>query len=328
MSTADTTTASAPGRSWRDIRREVQPLAMSRQGRRRRRLEWLKVVALCSFLAVAGWSVYEVVHSWETDRSGLATAVHSQPVREVILITTGGVLTTQWVTDALALPKSASLMALDLTALRDKLLSFPQVRAAVLTRSFPDTLVVTLQERTPVARVQADDGSGAIKHLLVARDGTVYDGFNYDRLMLAGLPWLNDIRLVRSGTGFAPIAGMEDVATLLSTAQLQAPHLYRDWLIVSLARLADQDEIIVKAQNNEEIVFSRKEDFFRQVAQLDSILDRISEQTGGTVAVQKVNLALGGQVPVTLAGTPDELAKMPPNSFSIQSSQPKAKRDL
>jgi len=327
MSTADTTTAPVPGRSWRDIRQEVQPLAMSRQGLRRRRLEWLKVGTLCTFLALAGGSVYEVVHSWETDRSGLATAVHSQPVREVVPIT-DGVLTKNWVTEVLALPKSASLMALDLTGLRDKLLAHPQVRAAVLTRSFPDTLVVTLQERTPVARIQADDGSGVVKHLLVARDGAVYDGFNYDKLMLAGLPWLNDIRLVKTAGGFAPIAGMADVATLLSTAQLQAPHLYRDWLVISLARLAERDEIVVQAQNNEEFVFSRKEDFFRQVAQLDSILDRIAEQTGGTVAVQKVNLALGGQVPVTLAGTPDDLAKLPPNSFSIPTSQPKAKRDL
>ena len=60
---------------------------------------------------------------------------------------------------------------------------------------------------------------------------------------------------------------------MLSTAQLNAPHLYRDWLIVSLARLADRDEIVIKAQDVPEIVFSRKRDYFKQIAQLSYVMD-------------------------------------------------------
>jgi hypothetical protein len=325
MITADDTSAAPPGGSWRNIRQEVKSLAMSRKGRRRQRLGWLKWGGLVAFAALTAGGIYGVVHSWETDRAALATAVHSEPVRNVVLIT-NGVLTQKWADGVLALPKSASLMALDLPALRDRLLANGQVSVAVLTRNFPDTLVVTLQERTPVARLQASDGGGQPRQLLVARDGVVYDGLNYDRQMLASLPWLAGIRLVRTGNSFEPIAGMSDVAGLLSTAQLQAPHLYREWLIVSLARLAESDEIVVKAQDIPEIVFSRKRDFFKQIAQLDYVVDKVRGLP--EPALQSVNLALEGQVPVKLQSSPDDMAKMAQPNFSIQPVQRKVKRDF
>ena len=190
-----------PGSSWRNIRQEVQPLALSRQGRRRRNLAWLKITTLFSFTALAVWGVYAVGNSWAHDRAALASAVRSERVREIALIT-DGTLTKKWVAEILALPKDATLMALDLPALRNRLTAGGQARIAVLTRNFPDTLVVTLQERTPVARVQARDGAGSPRQLLVAKDGVVYDGLNYDKRMLATLPWLDGVRLVRTVLGF------------------------------------------------------------------------------------------------------------------------------
>jgi cell division protein FtsQ len=327
MKPANEISAPSPGRSWRNIRQEVKPLAMGRKGRRRQIQSWVKVGALCTFGAGAAWGLYEVVHYWETDRTVLANAVHSEPVKDIVLIADrSGVLTQQWTAGVLSLPRSASLMSLDLPALRDKLLAHGQVRGAKLTRSFPATLVVALEERTPVARIQASDGLGAPKQLLVAKDGVVYDGFNYNRQMLAGLPWLDGIRLVRAGNGFEPIAGMGDVSALLATARGEALHLYSGWLIVSLARLAGADEIVVKAQDIPEIVFSRKRDFRRQIAELDYVVERVRTLPDPTL--QSVNLALEGQVPVKLLNTPDELARMPAPGFSIPSPQRNVKRDL
>ena len=230
----------------------------------------------------------------------------------------------------LALPNRASLMALDLTALREKLAAFGQVRLAVLTRSFPDTLVVTLQERTPVARIQASDESGATQQLLVARDGVVYEGVNYqDKKMIGGLPWLAGVRLLRAGPGFEPIAGMADVSALLTAVREEAPQLYDDWQVVSLARLDEADEIVVKAQDIPEIVFSRKRDFRKQIAQLDFVIDDAARVLPEP-SLQSVNLTLEGQVPVRFSNTPDELAKAAAGSrnFSIQTPQRKSKRDL
>lgn len=316
------------GRSWRSIRQVVSSPAMSRRGHRRRLLAWLKISGLVASVTLAGWAAYGLVHSWITDRAALTTAVHSAPVRETVLIT-DGVLSQKWLTDTLALPKSASLMALDLSTLRDRLLSHGQIRVAVLTRSFPDTLVVTLQERSPVARIQASENSGQTKQLLVAKDGVAYEGIGYDKPLLATLPWLDGVRLVREGRGYAPIPGMADVSTLLSTAQLQAPHLYHDWLIVSLERLESADEILVKAQDVPQVVFSRKRDFYKQVAQLDYVIDA-ARGLPETAGLQSVNLTLEGQVPVRLQGTPDTLQKAADfPQFSIQPpSQRRKQRDL
>jgi cell division protein FtsQ len=167
---------------------------------------------------------------------------------------------------------------------------------------------------------------------MVAKDGVVYDGVNYDKQMVASLPWLDGVTLKRAGDGYVPIADMEDVASLLTTAQLQAPHLYRGWMIVSLARLATRNEIVVKSQDIAEIVFSRKEDFFKQLAQLDYIIDTVTEKTAGLQppVVQSVNLALGGQVPVRLALSPTDLAKQKHSmDFNLQpTSSRKGQRDL
>ncbi len=317
--------AEPPGRSWRTIRQEVSVPAMSRKGRQRQVGGWLKIGLLSAAAVLAGCGLYAVIDSWVTDRTALAAAVHSAPVRDVVLIT-DGVMTQKWTTGVLALPKPVSLMALNLPALRDRLLAHGQVRSAVLTRNFPDTLVVTLQERSPVVRVQASEGFGSTKVLLVAKDGVVYEGLNYDKSLLASLPWLDGVRLVKTGKGYAPIAGMTDVSTLLSKAQLDAPHLYRGWLIVSLARLAEADEIIVKSRDVPQIVFSRKRDFFKQVAQLDYVID--AAQVLAEPNLQSVNLTLEGQVPVRLSGTPDELVSVTRPEFSIQPPQRKLKRDL
>lgn len=326
MNPAEPNPDASPGRSWRNIRQEVSAPAMSRRGRRRQVFAWVKAGAIGTFFAASAWGVYVVVHSWETDRAVLATAVHSAPVRDIVVIT-DGVLNQKWVSDTLALPRTASLMALDLPVLRDRLLQSGQVRVAVLARNFPDALVVTLQERTPVARVQASLGGGVARQFLVAKDGVVYDGLNYDRQMVASLPWLDGIRLVRSGSGFEPVAGMADVSALLSMAQLQAPNLYREWIIVSLARLADRDEIVVKAQDIPEIIFTRKRDYFKQIAQLDYVVDATRATLTGPV-LQSVNLSLDGQVPVRLQGSPDELLKAAAPSFQLNHPPRKGNRDL
>ena len=327
MTDSPDNSAPPPGRSWRNIRQEVKPLAMSRQGRRRRLAAGAKVVTGLVLVAASAWGIYEVAHSWTTNRAALTTAVHSEQVKDIAVINPNGVLQRDWVQATLGLPRNISLMALELPALRDKLLASGQVSVAVLTRSFPDTLVVTLQERTPVARVQAEGSDGAPKQLLVAKDGVVYDGAHYDKTMLAGLPWLDGIRLVKAEHGFEPIEGMNEVSTLLSTAQLNAPHLYREWLIVSLARLAERDEIVVKAQDLPEIVFSRKRDYFKQIAQLDDVIDR-TRRIEPTPELLSVNLSLEGQVPVRLQGGPAATASTAKPSPLLQPSQRKPKREL
>lgn len=310
------------GCSWREIRQEVQPRAMSRQGRCRQRLGWLKVGLLFLGVVLAAWGIYEIVYAWETDRTAVTAAVHSDPVCGLEPFVTDGVLTQQWVEGVINLPRNATLMSLDLGALRDRLLAHGQVRGVVLTRNFPDKLGVAIQERTPVARVQAADASGRPQQLLVAKDGVVYEGIHSDLPMLSTLPFLDGIKLVRAGTGFRPIEGMDIVSDLLATAQLQAPHLYRSWQVVSLARLKENGEIMVRSKEIPVVLFSRKDDFFRQLSRLDFVMDAMRRLPDP--AIKTVNLTLGSQVPLTPERPPPELLQLQPT----MSNQTKGKRAL
>ena len=139
-----------PGRSWRTIRQEVSTPAMSRKGRRRQVGGWMKIALMSASVVLAGLGIFAVLDTWATDRTALDSAVHNAPVREVVLIT-DGVLTQKWTAGVLSLPKPVSLLALNLPVLRDRLLAYGQVRSAVLTRKFPDTLIVTLHEQMKTA---------------------------------------------------------------------------------------------------------------------------------------------------------------------------------
>jgi cell division protein FtsQ len=174
----------------------------------------------------------------------------------------------------LALPRSASLIGLDLDELRQRLLAQSQVRTAVLTKIFPSTLRVRITERMPVARVMAQMANGEPQAFLVARDGVVFPGIGYEMALLNSLPWLEPMKLARTTNGFQAIEGMGAASDLIAKAQLEAEHLYATWRVVSLARLNADAEIEVRTASGGTIVFSAATDYFTQLANLDLTLDR------------------------------------------------------
>jgi cell division protein FtsQ len=247
--------------------------------------------------AVVGWGVWEIRRTVHGGGGAGGSSVTQMPLKEVVLIT-DGVLTQDWLNGALAIPANSSLMELDLFALRDRLLRHGQVAGADLRREFPDTLVVSLQERAPVLRAIVQESGVEPRSLLIARDGVAYEGSGYDSLMVNALPFLDGVKLVRGRDGFVPVEGMAEVSDMISAAQNNAPHLFRSWRVVSLARLRDYNEIVVRTRDIPEIVFNRRQDFTRQLARLDYIVDYTRTQSEATV--RKVDLSIGSQVPVEL----------------------------
>ena len=154
----------------------------------------------------------------------------------------------------------------------------------------------------PVARLSAQDKDDAPRTLLIARDGVVYEGVGYDAPMVQTLPWLNGVKLTRVGGTFQPIVGMESVADLLAKTKIEAEHLYNTWRVVSLARLESDSEIDVTTRNGAQITFSLTEDFFRQLANLDAILDAAAAHPENSP--RTINLAVGTQVPVAFNNVP------------------------
>lgn len=259
----------------------------------------LKTAGIVAVLAGAVWGGLEVAATFQSNSRKVTEIAPSAPVKDLILVT-DGVLDQAWLARTLALAKNTSLMALDLFQLRTRVLASGQVRTATLTRSFPATLAVNLSERMPVARLSAQDRDAEPHTLLVARDGVVYEGVGYDPNMLQTLPWLAGVKLLRAGGAYQPVTGMESVADLLAKAKLEAEHLYDTWRVVSLARLDSDGELEVVTRDATKITFGINEDFFRQLANLDAILD--AAQAHPEKSPREINLAVGAQVPVAFSG--------------------------
>ncbi len=281
-------------RTWREIPQQVRPRAMSPEGRRRMMMRVVRGATGLLVLGLVAWGAWQV-SAVLRDPSSLPESAKSDRIRSLVLVT-DGVLDKGWLARTLAIPGDATLMGTDLMELRSRVLADSQVSAATVIRNFPDTLTVRVSERSPVARVMAQPDGGKATMLLVSRDGVSFAGTGFDPAMVASLPWLDGVRLVRQGRGMAPIDGMPAVADLLASAKLEAEGLYRNWLVVSMARLGSDGEIEVHTRDGMRVIFGTREDYLRQIARLDLLMDDASSDP--TRPLRMVNLSLGAQVPV------------------------------
>lgn len=290
----------SPGeRSWRDINQSVNTRAMTSQGRRRFGWNLLRMFGTTLLIGAACAVGFYLWRGFEKPVETLGSMASGEPVRDVVVLT-DGVLADEWVLERLALPEGILLMSVDLDALKSALESEGQVRAAVVKRDYPDTIVVTLAERMPIVRVMVPTEPGKPEAMLVGRDGYVYRGFHYDPRMIATLPWIDGIRLTREGDGFAPIHGMDRVSDLLLAARQDAPHLASQFRVISLA---EHPLMIVKTRSAEKIIFEGG-NYRRQFGRLDFILDHYRDAEGPDVRFKRIDVSIPAQVSVQLAGTP------------------------
>ncbi|MEX2044478.1 MAG: FtsQ-type POTRA domain-containing protein [Opitutus sp.] len=318
-------------RSWRDIPQPIKPRAMSPGGRWRLCRAVARLAVAVILMAAMAWGGWVVVDSLQQEPKQAAGAAKGVPLRAPEL-KTDGVLDEAWLADTLALPARVTLMELDLDHLRSRLLADAQVLTATLTRKFPDRLTVHITERAPVARVMAE-WSGRQLALLVARDGAVFVGDNYDSAWLKTLPWLDGVSITRGDEGFLPIAGIRAAGDLMAKARIEAEHLYRTWNVISLARLESDHEIEVRTMSGVTVIFSARADYLNQLARLDYMLDQLPLTPGMTA---RIDLSLGREVPVRLdlapVGEPSaalgEPAKPAPTFLFLPSNQPKTTREF
>jgi len=273
------------------------------------------MIAGFATLAAVAWAGWQVVTVLQNSPRPAAVSADAVPIGHNLTLSSDRVLNkdTAWLKRSLALPKNATLMGLDLQQAQERIKASGQVASVSLVRKFPATLSVTVSERSPVARILAQTADGNTRALLVSREGIVYEGADYDPAMMAGLPWLDGVRLVQRAHGLAPIEGMAVAADLLSQARLEADWLYRSWTVLSLARLQSDGQIEVRTRDGLKVTFGTAEDFFHQIARLDTTLDKISAEGGpaARAALREINLSLGARpggqevdVPVKFAAGP------------------------
>jgi cell division septal protein FtsQ len=324
-------------RNWRDIPQPIKPRAMSRGGRWRLALEILRGTLVAAVIGLVGWGGWKTLGALHEDSQAMPAAAKAVPLRRPELVTsTGGVLTSEWLERTLALPRNISLMEVNLEKVCARVLAESQVLTAKARRRAPDGLIVEVTERMPVAQVRAE-WQGRQQSLLIARDGVVFAGDGYDAGMVAGLPWLAGINLVRRDNTFRPIDGMEIVDELLGKAQTEAAHLHVSWRIVSLERLFTDREIEVTTVEGFKIIFgvsdaresglARRKNFVDQLSRLDMVWEKVGHMA---IAEGTIDLSLGTDVPVSIKPlAPAEPAAMPvrasivaPVSLSLFSRPP------
>ncbi len=264
------------------------------------------------------WGAWEVAAVLRDSPDSMPEAAKSDRVRSLVLVT-DGVLDKTWLAKTLSIAPDATLMGLDLNQLRQKVLSDPQVSSAAIVRNFPDALTVRISERSPVARLMAQAEGSAPSMLLVSRDGVAFSGTGFDPAMVETLPWVDGIKVTRVGKGLAPIEGMRAVSDLLASAKLEAENLYRTWRVISLARLSTDGEIEVHTRDGMKITFGTKEDYLRQIARLDLLVDASGDPTR---PLREVNLALGAQVPVAYGKASPILGPQPASALNASSARP------
>jgi cell division protein FtsQ len=268
---------------------------MSREGRRRLAMGGMRAVVGALVVGGVCWGAWAVSAALRDDAAISSDAAKSERVRNLVLVT-DGVLDRNWLVRTLAIPANASLMGLDLIQLRSKVLADAQVVSASVTRDFPGTITVRVSERSPVVRLMDQGPDGSQRVLLVSRDGVAFEGAGFDPAMIASLPWIDGVSLVRRGDSTAPIAGMPAVSDLLASAKLEAENLYRTWQVVSVGRLASDGEIEIQSKEGMKVIFGTNENFLRQIARLDLLIDA---STDPTRPLSRVDLSLGPQVPVS-----------------------------
>jgi hypothetical protein len=122
---------------------------------------------------------------------------------------------------------------------------------------------------------------------------------------------------------------METATRLLAEAQFSAPHLYHQWLSVSLARMELDRELEVTLKSGTKARFSAKGSFFVQLAHLDHILETYGRNSRARL---RIDLTLGRDVPVTVETASTDAASANgaarPVSPLLSRSQSKTQREL
>ena len=126
---------------------------MSREGRRRLVMGIIRAATGILVLGSVAWGAWGISAELRNP-SSMPGGVKSDPIRSLVLVT-DGVLDKGWLARTLAIPADATLMGTDLMQLRSRVLGDAQVRTAAVVRNFPDSIVVRISERSPVARIMA-----------------------------------------------------------------------------------------------------------------------------------------------------------------------------
>lgn len=285
--------------SWRDIKQSASRKAVTDLARKRQMKTAFRAMGICLGIVILGAATVFSYNIYSSKKNSISLSRTSEPLRQ-ILYETDGVLSHEWLRERVSLKKGLSLMEVDIYAIKEALGEEGQVKTVAVTRKFPDSLHIKIEERRPVLRARVSKELSASNELLVDEEGVVYEGKDYHEATLKSLPYLGGVRFTGDGDGIKPVRGLPTVSKLLIYARAQYPDIYEDWRIVSCENFdgktkAPEALIVMKGRYVKQAVFAPY-DFEDQLSQLDQILEY--SRRNSVNALKRVDLSLGEQVAV------------------------------
>jgi hypothetical protein len=262
--------------SWRDIQQGAgrggpKPSRISRQ----RKLVLLLRSGFVLFMLVAVVSGVLAIRYFSQLSTGRPVPA-AAPAGELVF-QSDGVLSEAWFREKFGGFLLTEVRQVDVGQLKLLLEQEGQVASASVGVRLPRQLVIGIREREPILRVRVRDARNRPQVLLLARDGTLYRGSGYPQETLRRLPGAAGLKLRREGEHYAPIEGIQPVASLLDLAKERLPLIYRHWRVVDLSDWDPSQTfrtslVRVRSSHIEELVFAG-EGLEEQIQQLAGILE-------------------------------------------------------
>ena len=160
----------------------------------------------------------------------------SRAVFKSVEFKTNGSITGKFLIKALSIEKGTDLAAIDIFALRDRLLKISQIRDACVERRFPGTVVVKIVERIPLLKFAIKDKNGIGLFFVDGDDGSVFRCACLSKSTISSVLTV-DLNLKKSDKepyGYEKIGDIGHVNFLLKTLQKKYRWLYDDIKKISL----------------------------------------------------------------------------------------------
>ena len=195
---------------------------------------------------------------------------------------TDGTLDEDWLKETLAISKDQSLMDLNLQALKTQLEDTSQIISAEVQRRYPNILRVSITEYAPILKIYINHPEKGTQCLLVADDGTVFEGLKQPEGLVNDLPVLFGGTLRATPEGYRPIEVVAKIKPLMDTARKNNLPLFRQWDRIRFDPYTGPEEedglIRVRSGDVKEVIFSTEHAYLPQLKRLEYVLNHSKEQ--------------------------------------------------
>ncbi len=266
------------------------------QGRLHRRLRWMAaIVAAAAVFMLTCYGMYRFV------KFAAGKLVFENPrfaVAQIVVEDDGG-LTTQQVIQFASVRMGQNLLSVDLDDVRRRLETIPLVRRVEVRRMLPQTLLIHIEERIAVARLQVPGRDSADAMFLIDRTSVamrplrLLDGTILQPQMPGPLPVLTGVTQTDVRLG-KPVES-EQVSRALQLLDRLEQVAAGSMMEVEQIDLSNAQQLTLTTKQHTIVKFD-VEDFPQQLRRLSAILSWSQQRQK---MVQTVDLTVNRGVPVT-----------------------------